>query len=69
MVAGSHYVPRCGDAIWLEFNPQVGREQAGRRPALVLSALDYNRTVGLAVVCPITSHAKGIPLKWQFQMA
>lgn len=64
MVAtGATYVPRCGDAIWLMFDPQVGREQAGRRPAIVLSATDYNRTVGLAVVCPITSHSKGYPFE------
>jgi mRNA interferase MazF len=57
------YVPRCGDAIWLTFDPQVGHEQAGRRPALVLSSTDYNRTIGLAVVCPITSQVKGYPFE------
>ena len=55
----STYVPRRGDVIHLDFNPQKGHEQAGRRPALVLSPLDYNRIVGLAVVCPITNSQKG----------
>ena len=57
------YVPRCGDAVWLTFDPQVGHEQAGRRPALVLSSTDYNRIIGLAVVCPITSRVKGYPFE------
>jgi mRNA interferase MazF len=58
-----HYVPKFGDAIWLDFDPQVGHEQAGRRPALVLSSTDYNRMIGLAVVCPITSQIKGYPFE------
>ncbi len=49
------YLPDRGDAIWLEFDPQSGREQAGRRPALVLSPSSYNRKSGLALVCPVTS--------------
>ena len=53
------YVPDRGDIVWLTFDPQAGREQAGRRPALVLSPASYNGKVGLAVCCPITSHAKG----------
>ena len=57
----ARYIPRRGDFIWLDFSPQKGHEQAGRRPALVLSMTDYNRQVGLAVVCPITSEAKGYP--------
>jgi mRNA interferase MazF len=55
------YVPRRGDVIKLDFDPQRGHEQAGRRPALVLSPADYNRAVGLAVVCPITNQQKGYP--------
>ena len=55
------YVPRRGDVIRLDFNPQKGHEQAGRRPALVLSPSEYNRVVGLAVVCPITNQSKGYP--------
>lgn len=47
------YVPERGDAIWLQFNPQAGHEQAGRRPAFVLSPAAYNGRVGLAILCPI----------------
>lgn len=53
------FVPNRGDVIWLEFSPQAGHEQAGRRPALVLSQMSYNGKVGLAVVCPVTSRVKG----------
>ncbi len=55
--------PERGDLVWLEFNPQAGSEQAGRRPALVLSPRPYNRKVGLALVCPITSRVKGYPFE------
>ena len=57
------YVPETADLIWLDFTPQSGREQAGRRPGLVLSPSSYNRKSGLALVCPITSHAKGYPFE------
>lgn len=57
------YVPRRGDAVWLNFNPQSGHEQAGRRPALVLSPEEYNRKTGLAIFCPITSQVKGYPFE------
>ena len=57
------YIPERGDAVWLDFNPQAGHEQAGRRPALVLSPAAYNRKVGLAVFCPITNRAKGYPFE------
>ena len=53
------YIPGQGDIIWTNFTPQAGREQAGRRPALVLSPIRYNRRVGLALVCPITTRMKG----------
>jgi len=56
-------VPDAGDIVWLTFNPQVGREQAGRRPALVLSSAQYNRKSGLALVCSITSQVKGYPFE------
>jgi mRNA interferase MazF len=56
-------VPDRGDLVWLDFTPQVGHEQAGRRPALVLSPASYNGLVGLALVCPITSQAKGYPFE------
>jgi mRNA interferase MazF len=52
-------VPDAGDLVWLSFTPQVGREQAGRRPGLVLSPRSYNAKVGLCLVCPVTHHAKG----------
>lgn len=55
------YAPQRGDVIRLNFMPQVGREQSGRRPALVMSTSDYNRRVGLVIVCPITNQAKGYP--------
>src|SRR2546425_7609843 len=57
------YVPDVGDLVWLNFMPQAGHEQAGRRPALVLSPLTYNDKASLAVVCPITSRAKGYPFE------
>ena len=57
------YVPSRGDLIWLQFNPQAGHEQAGRRPALVISPSSYNRRVGLAVCCPITSQVTGYPFE------
>ena len=57
------YVPRRGDVMWLRFDPQTGHEQAGRRPALVLSPESYNGRVGLAILCPITSQAKGYPFE------
>jgi mRNA interferase MazF len=57
------YVPERGDAVWLMFNPQAGHEQAGRRPALVLSPAAYNGKVGLALLCPITTQQKGYPFE------
>ena len=59
------YVPSRGDLVWLEFDPQSGHEQAGRRPALVLSPREYNRSVGLALCCPVTSQVKGYPFEVQ----
>ena len=56
-------VPDRGDIVSLQFNPQRGKEQAGRRPALVLSSRSFNAKVGLAICCPITSHAKGYPFE------
>jgi mRNA interferase MazF len=57
------YAPERGDAVWLDFDPQAGHEQAGRRPALVISPLAYNKKVGLALLCPITSQIKGYPFE------
>lgn len=59
----SSYVPERGDVVWFSFDPQAGREQAGRRPALVLSPASYNGKTSLALVCPITSKAKGYPFE------
>jgi len=55
--------PERWDLIWLSFTPQSGREQSGRRPALVVSPSTYNSKVGLALVCPITSTVKGYPFE------
>ena len=55
--------PRRGDLVWLDFTPQAGHEQAGRRPALILSPENYNRKTGLALACPITNQAKGYPFE------
>jgi len=60
---GAARVPERGDVVWLEFNPHRGSEQAGRRPALVISPKSYNKRVGLALVCPITSRLKGYPFE------
>ncbi len=57
------YCPGRGDVIWITFNPREGHEQAGLRPALVLSPRSYNRKVGLAILCPLTSEAKGYPFE------
>lgn len=57
------YVPSRGDVVWLSFSPQAGHEQAGRRPALVISPAPYNGKVGLALLCPITSQVKGYPFE------
>ena len=57
------FVPARGDIVWLSFAPQAGHEQAGRRPALVLSPAAYNAKVGLGLFCPITSTAKGYPFE------
>jgi mRNA interferase MazF len=55
------YVPHSGDLIWTDFDPTRGREQAGRRPALVVSATIFTENTGLAVVCPITSPIRPFP--------
>jgi mRNA interferase MazF len=62
-VSAARYVPERGDLLWLTFDPQAGHEQAGRRPALVLSPAAYNRRANLALVCPITTQAKGYPFE------
>jgi mRNA interferase MazF len=57
------FTPARGDIVWLEFDPQAGHEHAGRRPALVISPSSYNRKVGLALFCPVTSRVKGYPFE------
>ena len=63
MVSGTEPVPERGDAVWISLNSQAGHEQAGRRPAIVLSPARYNGRVGLALLCPITSQVKGYPFE------
>ena len=57
------YVPEAGDIVWLHFSPQAGHEQAGHRPALVLSPSIYNSKRGMMVCCPMTSKIKGYPFE------
>lgn len=57
------HVPDRGDIVWLDFDPQAGHEQAGRRPALVISPQSYNQKVGLVLLCPITNQRKGYPFE------
>ena len=59
----SSYVPKQGDIVWLDFNPQTGHEQSGRRPALVLSPLGYNQKTSLALLCPVTNQVKAYPFE------
>jgi mRNA interferase MazF len=56
------YIPEAGDIVWLQFNPQAGHEQAGHRPALVLSPAKYNK-IGLMLCCPMTTKIKGYPFE------
>jgi mRNA interferase MazF len=63
VVKRSGYVPDRGDLVWLSLTPQAGHEQAGRRPALVLSPAAYNGKVGLVLLCPVTSQVKGYPFE------
>lgn len=57
------YIPDAGDIVWLHFNPQSGHEQAGHRPALVLSPLAYNRRTKLMLCCPMSTRIKGYPFE------
>ena len=63
MVSSQTWVPKCGDVVWITLNPQSGHEQAGRRPAIVLSPENYNSKTGLAILCPVTSQVKGYPFE------
>jgi mRNA interferase MazF len=60
-VTASAYLPNTGDLIWTDFDPTRGREQAGRRPALVVSSAAFTENTGLAIVCPITSRVRPFP--------
>ena len=62
-MATRRYVPEAGDVVWLEFDPQAGHEQAGHRPALVVSPASYNGKTGLMVCCPMTTKIKGHPFE------
>ncbi|MEM5768230.1 MAG: endoribonuclease MazF [Bacillota bacterium] len=59
----SSYAPERGDIVWIQLNPQVGHEQQGTRPALVLSAKEYNSKTGMGIFCPITSRVKEFPFE------
>jgi mRNA interferase MazF len=63
VVRRAAYVPERGDVVWITLNPQAGHEQAGRRPAVVLSPSEYNGKVGLALLCPVTNQVKGYPFE------
>ena len=62
-MATRSYVPGAGDVVWLEFDPQAGHEQAGHRPALVVSPASYNAKTGLMVCCPMSTRIKGHPFE------
>jgi mRNA interferase MazF len=62
-VRSAAYVPDLGDVVWLEFDPQSGHEQAGHRPALVMSPAIYNQKTGLMVCCPLSTRIKGYPFE------
>ena len=63
MTRKAAYIPERGDAVWITLDPQAGHEQAGRRPALVMSPASYNGRVRLALLCPITGQVKGYPFE------
>jgi len=59
----SRYIPEAGDIVWLHFDPQAGHEQAGHRPAVVVSPASYNGKTGLMLCCPMTTQIKGYPFE------
>jgi len=63
VVKKTAYVPKRGDVVWMTMNPQAGHEQAGRRPAVILSPAAYNAKVGLVLAAPVTSRVKGYPFE------
>ncbi len=60
-MSGTEYFPDAGDLVWTEFDPTLGREQSGRRPALVVSPAAFTRNTGFVIVCPITSRVRPFP--------
>jgi mRNA interferase MazF len=62
-VRGEAYAPSRGEIVWLQFEPQAGHEQSGRRPAVIISPREYNQKAGLCLCCPVTSKAKGYPFE------
>ena len=62
-MAAKKYVPDAGDIVWLDFDPQAGREQRGHRPAFVISSAGYNQATGLMICCPMTTRIKGYPFE------
>lgn len=69
MVKTAKQAPKQGEIVWVDFDPQSGHEQAGRRPALVLSHTSYNQKIKRAFVCPITSKVKGYPFEVRIKTA
>ena len=67
-MASRAYVPDAGDIVWLQFDPQAGHEQAGHRPALVLSPALYNGKAGLLLCCPLSTKVKGYPFEVKMQV-
>jgi mRNA interferase MazF len=65
VVKAKRYIPDRGDLVWINFSPQQGHEQAGRRPAIVISPKRYNERLKLALFCPVTSKVKGYPFEVQ----
>jgi mRNA interferase MazF len=63
LVKSQLYIPDKGDVIWLNFNPQTGHEQAGKRPAMVVTPMQYNKVTGLGLFCPVTSKIKNYPFE------
>lgn len=57
------HIPDRGDVVWIDFDPQAGHEQPGRRPAIVISPKYYNRRANLAIICPITNQKKDYPFE------
>jgi len=62
-MVNKEYIPERGDIVWLNFNPQSGHEQKGKRPAIVISPKEYNEKVGLGLFCPITTKIKDYPFE------